>query len=129
MTLALREAVLNAFIHREYGRSGSNIKIAIFDDILEITSPGLLPLSINILNIFTSKRSEVRNKVIAKVFRELKYIEQWGTGMGRILNYCEKANLDNPEIKENGNFVQLIFHRTKTPIKEENTDKTPIKLI
>ena len=124
---ALREAVLNAFIHREYGRSGSNIKIAIFDDILEITSPGLLPLSINILNIFTSKRSEVRNKVIAKVFKELKYIEQWGTGMGRIFNYCEEADLNNPEIKENGNFVQFVFHRLKTPIKSNNTDKTPIK--
>lgn len=75
---AIREAVLNAFIHRNYSRQGSNIKIAVFDDIVEITSPGVLPPSINLYNIFNSKRSEVRNKTLARIFKELGYIEQEG---------------------------------------------------
>jgi ATP-dependent DNA helicase RecG len=120
---ALREAVLNAFLHRSYSRRGANIKIAIFDDIVEITSPGVLPASINLYNIFNSRRSEVRNKTLARIFKELGYIEQWGTGMKKIYDYCKAVNLKSPEISEKGNFLQVVFFRNtdKTPI---NTDKT-----
>ena len=118
---ALREAVLNAFVHRNYGRLGANIKIAIYDDIVEINSPGVLPASINLYDIFTSRRSEIRNKVLARIFKELGYIEQWGSGMGRIAELCKAEGLIQPQIIEKGNFIQFIFHR-----KTNNTDKTPI---
>ena len=119
---ALREAVLNAFIHRNYSRQGSNIKIAIFDDIVEINSPGVLPPSINLYNIFSSRRSEVRNKTLARIFKELGYIEQWGTGMRKIYDYSQSAGLKTPEISEKGHFLQFVFFR-KHNTQNINTDK------
>ena len=130
---ALREAILNAMIHRDYSRKGSNIKIAIYDDIVEITSPGVLPASITLYDIFTSKRSESRNKIISRIFKELGYIEQGGTGMNKIFNLCKEAGLKAPEVKEIGYYLQIIFYRNnyleiKTPEKHrKNTGKTPKK--
>lgn len=131
---ALREAVLNALIHRDYARKGCNVKIAIYDDIVEITSPGVLPPSIPLYEIFSSKRSEARNKIIAKIFKELGYIEQWGTGMSKIYRLCKENGLKTPEVKENGYFLQVIFHRKEENKKQEkyriiqnDTGKTPKK--
>ncbi|MCG8572631.1 MAG: putative DNA binding domain-containing protein [Spirochaetes bacterium] len=80
---AIREAVINAVIHRDYSILGSDIKIAIFDDMLEITSPGTLLSSINIDNI-ENNSSEIRNRVLAPIFKECQLIEQWGTGFKKI---------------------------------------------
>lgn len=109
--IALREAVINAFVHRDYSRRGSNIKIAIFDDCIEITSPGVLPNSISLDTILTEGRSEIRNTVVARIFKELNYIEQWGTGMGKIKNSCAAAHLKLPQIKENGGYTQVVIFR------------------
>ncbi len=108
---ALRETVINAFVHRDYSRRGSDIKIAVFDNAVEITSPGVLPNSISVENILSEGRSEIRNTVIALVFKELNYIEQWGTGMAKIRNSCESAGLKTPQIKENAGFTQVVMFR------------------
>jgi predicted HTH transcriptional regulator/predicted transcriptional regulator len=76
---AIREVIINAIIHRDYSLLGRDIKIAIFDDMLEITSPGSLPPSIDINNL-SSGLSEIRNRTLAPIFKLLKLIEQWGTG-------------------------------------------------
>ena len=120
---AIREVIMNAFVHRDYSRKGINIKIALFDDVLEITSPGVLPNSITIENIFNEGRSELRNNVIARVFKELNYIERWGTGMSKIKTACENAGLKTPEIKETGSFTQFILHRPAE--YRRNTGGTP----
>jgi ATP-dependent DNA helicase RecG len=60
----IREALVNAVVHRDYSISGSDIKFAIFDDRIEITSPGALPRSLEIEDIIAG-RSEIRNKIIA----------------------------------------------------------------
>jgi predicted HTH transcriptional regulator len=72
---AIREIIINAVIHRDYSLQGKDIKIAIFDDILEITSPGTIPPSID-LNNLTSGQSEIRNKTLGPIFKELQLIEQ-----------------------------------------------------
>jgi len=82
---AVREAIANAIIHRDYSILGSDIKVAIFDDMLEITSPGPLPDTLPIEELGTG-RSEIRNRVLAPVFKDLKLIEAWGTGIQRIRN-------------------------------------------
>ena len=109
--LALREAIINAFIHRDYSIMGSNIKIAIFDDHLKITSPGVLPPSISLENILFEERSEIRNPVIARIFKELNLIEQWGTGFTKMRNACLNAGLEKPIVRETANFFQVIFKR------------------
>jgi len=108
---AIREAIINAVVHRDYSISGSDIKFAIFDDRIEITSPGQLPRSLEIDDL-ESGRSEIRNKVIARFFREIKFIEQWGTGIIKMIDYCREAGLKSPEFKENGLFLKVVFYKT-----------------
>jgi ATP-dependent DNA helicase RecG len=92
---AIREAIINAIIHRDYSILGSDIKLAIFDDRLEIISPGPLPETITLENL-GSGRSEIRNRVLAPIFKDLRLIEAWGTGIQKIKHEINEAY---PEIE------------------------------
>ncbi len=107
---ALRETVVNAIIHRDYNMSGSDIKIAVFDSRIEITSPGAMPKGITIEDV-VGGRSEIRNKVIVRIFKEAHKIEQWGRGVQRAIRLCVEYGLEAPEIIESGMFVKFTFYR------------------
>lgn len=77
---AIREVIRNAIIHRDYSLTGKDIKIAVFDDKIEITSPGKLMPSID-FQAMHAGQSDVRNKVLAPVFKRVGIIEQWGNGL------------------------------------------------
>ena len=108
--LALREGIINAIVHRDYSNQGRDIKIGIYDDVVEIVSPGGLPSTLTIEQIY-SGRSEIRNRVLARIFKEFNFIEKWGSGINRMINLCKNANLKTPEIKETGDSVVLTFYR------------------
>lgn len=112
-TLALREGIINAIVHRDYSNQGRDIKIGIYDDIVEIVSPGGLPSTLTIEQIY-SGRSEIRNRVLARIFKEFNFIEKWGSGINRMINLCKNANLKTPEIKETGDSVVLTFYRANS---------------
>ena len=107
---ALREALVNAIVHRDYVMSGSDIKVAVYDSRIEITSPGAFPRGITLEEVLDG-RSEVRNKVIARVFKEAELIEQWGRGIRKLTRLCLEAGLKKPDIVETGMFVQVTFYR------------------
>ncbi len=107
---ALREAIINALVHRDYSNQGRDIKIGIYDDIVEIVSPGSLPSTLTIEQIY-SGRSEIRNRVIARIFKELGFIERWGSGINRMINLCKNSNIREPEVRETGDSVSVIFYR------------------
>jgi len=107
---AIREALLNAFIHRDYSNFGRDIKLGIYDDCVNIVSPGGVPNGITLEEALQG-RSEIRNKVIARVFRELGYIEQWGSGISRIRQLCQQAETPEPLFKETGDFFDIEFLR------------------
>ncbi|MGL4568778.1 MAG: ATP-binding protein, partial [Fusobacteriaceae bacterium] len=111
--LALREAIINAIVHRDYSNQGRDIKVAIYDHVVEIVSPGCLPNTLTIEEIY-SGRSEIRNKVLARVFKELDYIEKWGSGLKRINELCKKIGVDEPKVRETGDFVSVTFDRIKS---------------
>lgn len=110
---ALREALINAVIHRDYVNQGRDIKVGIYDDIVNIVSPGGFPSSLT-AEALTEGRSEIRNRVLARVFKELGFIEQWGSGIQRIKNACTAQGLLEPRIREKGDFVDVEFYRTGT---------------
>jgi ATP-dependent DNA helicase RecG len=110
---AVREALVNAVVHRDYSISGSDIKFAIFDDRIEITSPGNLTKTLTIEDILTG-RSEIRNKIIARFFKELNLVEQWGTGIRKILHFCKTAGLKQPEFMERGLSFKVVFYKAKS---------------
>ena len=107
---AIRESLVNAVVHRDYSNDGRDIKVGIYDDIVNIVSPGGFPSTITQEDILEG-RSEIRNKVIARVFKELNYIEQWGSGIRRIKSSCKARGLKGPEILEKGDFVDVSLYR------------------
>jgi len=105
---ALREAVINAVIHRKYSIPGA-IKIALYDDRLEIFNPGNFPGLIDINNLGDGT-TYLRNPVIAKIARKIGQMEQLGTGISLIRASCKKAGLKLPTFIEGADSVKIIFY-------------------
>lgn len=120
---AIREALVNAIVHRDYSNFGRDIKVGIYDDILNIVSPGGLPNGVTIDEVLLG-RSEIRNKVVARVFKELGYIEQWGSGLSRMNELCREANIQEPKTKESGDFFDIEFVRPQMVKTEEKVSDT-----
>jgi ATP-dependent DNA helicase RecG len=116
---ALKEAITNAIAHRDY-HIGESILVKMFDDRIEIWSPGelLRPLTIDQLNDL-SYRPKSRNRTIANVFSRKKLMDKRGTGILRMNNFCDKWKLPRPEFKEQGGYFGIIFtnpnYYTKAP--------------
>jgi ATP-dependent DNA helicase RecG len=106
--LAIREVLTNALVHADYSIKGMNPRIAIFSDRLEIENPGMLPFGYT-LEEFVAGVSHVRNKVIARVFRELNLMEEWGTGYRRITEVCQAGGYQTPTWEELGTTIRVIF--------------------
>lgn len=123
---ALREAIVNAVCHRDYEDPG-NVQIRIFDDRLEVWSPGTLPPGITVESLKREHESKPRNGLIADCFYLIKYIEQWGTGTNRIIDLCKEAGLSVPEFAvKSGSFV-VSFKRSKKATGREKSSP-PIRL-
>ncbi|MDR1938718.1 MAG: putative DNA binding domain-containing protein, partial [Tannerellaceae bacterium] len=105
---AIREVIRNAVVHRDYSLTGKDIKVAIYDDMIEITSPGLLPPSID-YSAMESRQSDARNKVIAPVFKRLGIIDQWGNGLKLIADELKDYTLIGFRWKEVGLSFQIQF--------------------
>ncbi len=105
----LREVVINALVHTDYSQRGAPIRIAFFDDHIEIENPGILLPGMTIEDMKQGV-SKIRNPVIARVFRELDLIEQWGSGVRRIFKEAEDLGLPEPEILEIGTRVRFVVY-------------------
>jgi len=105
-SVAIREAVINAIVHRSYF-SKSPIQIEIFDDHLTIMSPGPLPGGMK-LNAVLAGQTLPRNPQVVKVLNKLKYIEDYGTGIRRILSSYDDEK-KKPEFKTNEDFVKVCL--------------------
>ncbi|MBS3126868.1 putative DNA binding domain-containing protein [Candidatus Woesearchaeota archaeon] len=90
---AFREAVINAFCHRDYYLYDS-VNIAIFKNKLEIRSPGLLYGGLTVEKIKTKEISERRNELLAEMFHQVHFIEKWGRGIGLILSKEPDTNFE-----------------------------------
>lgn len=96
---ACREALINAIAHRDYSIEGRGIEIFVFDDRLEIKSPGVLLASVSISDI--EKRTgihESRNVYIARVLKEIGYMRELGEGFRRIYDLMERNDLQAPSL-------------------------------
>ncbi len=109
---AIREAVINALLHTDYSMKGCQIRIAIFDDRIEFTNPGALPYGLTMEKAIAGS-SRLRNRVIGRVFRELELIEQWGSGLQRILDSCKRQGLKTPLVEEHNNQFQLTLYSSQ----------------
>ncbi len=92
---AIRELIINAAVHRSYLDHG-NIQVAVYDNRLEITSPGKLPMG-QTLERMREGYSQIRNEALAYAFSYMNLIEHWGSGIPRIISKVKAAGLREPE--------------------------------
>ena len=106
---AIREALVNAIAHRDYSITSSAITFYIYEDTIEIKSPGRLqyPLKVSDLEFHEPVH---RNKVICSIFSNTKYMEHIGTGIKRMKNIMLESDLKEPEFEESGEFFKVTFH-------------------
>ena len=116
---AIRELIINAAVHRSYLDNG-NIQVAIFDNRLEITSPGKLPLGQTIEKM-REGYSKVRNEALAMAFSYMHLIERWGTGMLRIAKMIREAGLGELEIL--GGETELRFNIYRKQATEQASEE------
>ena len=108
---SVRELIANSIAHRSYLEPG-NIQIALFDDRLEVTSPGMLLNGVSIAKM-KEGYSKIRNRAIANAFSYMKIIEKWGSGIPRIIRECKEYELPEPEFLDfDGDFRVNMFRRT-----------------
>ncbi len=106
---AARELVVNAVAHRDYSISGDGIRLYLFKDRLEITSPGRLPGPVTISNIVEERFS--RNPAIVQVLADLGFIERLGYGVDRVIELLRHQGLRPPEFTEtSGGFRVTIYN-------------------
>jgi ATP-dependent DNA helicase RecG len=121
---ALREAVVNAVVHCDYSQRGAPIRLMIFDDRVEIENPGLLPFGLTIDDL-RDGISKLRNRVVGRVFHELRLIERWGSGIQRMTQACLEAGLPPPLLEEKAaRFRVTIFTQLTGPSQLDPIDKT-----
>lgn len=115
---ALREALLNAIVHRNDHSRGSEIQVKVYDGYIWIWNPGTLPEGLSIEQLKRSHSSIRRNPLIADLFFRAGYIEQFGSGTLRMTDALKKAGQPEPEFEEQGNgFAVKLFSAESTGIK------------
>jgi ATP-dependent DNA helicase RecG len=105
---ALREAVVNAACHRDYFEKGSRVMVEVFDDRVDVVSPGGVCKGITRENFGTV--TITRNPIIASMFFRIDFIEQMGTGIGRMRDAARKANVAEPTFEFDG-FFKVTFKK------------------
>ena len=108
-TKSIREVIANACLHRSYMDS-STIQVSVYDDRLEVDSPGMLFDGLNVSEALSGK-SKCRNKAIAEAFQYMKIIEGWGTGLPRLFKQCKQRGLPIPRFEEFGDGIKVTIYR------------------
>lgn len=93
---ALREALINALCHRHWERYNLTISLAIYDDRIEIASPGTFPPQITPENIKEPHESYPHNLKVAEALYRMTYLENWGSGAKRIMDACQAQGVESP---------------------------------
>jgi len=119
---ALREAVINALIHRDY--LGPHTQLRVYENELWLWNAGELPEKITFEKLKKSHLSCPRNELLADVFFKAGFIESWGRGTLKILDQCRKWNLPEPEFSElTGGFLVTFTKAAVEESKEKGGQK------
>ncbi len=124
--VALREAVLNALIHKDYG-SGAPIQISVYDDKLMLWNPGELPPDWTVAKLKAKHSSQPFNPDVANAFFRAGMIEAWGRGIELILEACRAAEVPEPDLRyeTSGLWVEFPFPEVLSEsITQETTQET-----
>lgn len=118
---AIRELIINAMVHHSYLDHGT-IQVAVYDNRLEITSPGKLPMG-QTMERMKEGYSKIRNEALAHAFAYMNLIEHWGSGIPRIIEKVKAAGLREPEFI--GGEVDLRINIYRGQITSKSSNKVP----
>src|SRR6185312_8529774 len=126
---ALREAITNAVMHRDWFNEGANVFVEIYDDRIEVSSPGGLPKGMRPADL--GRKSVRRNALIADLLHRISFIEKAGTGIKRMREAAREQGCPEPAFTEDGFFTAVFFPdpevRTQivAPPEEATAEVTP----
>ncbi len=121
---AARELIVNAVAHRDYSIAGDEIRLFIFGDHMEVTSPGKLPGPVTINNIKDERFS--RNPVIVQVLSDMRFIERLGYGVDRVYDLMHAQQLQPPRFEETSGGFRVTLYNHPEPVVI--TPPTPIPI-
>ena len=120
---ALREIIINMIIHRDYSSPSDSI-IKIFDNKIEFYNPGRLPDGITVEDLLSNNYKSIqRNSKIACVFKDFGWIEKYGSGVRRIIQYFKEENLPPPEFKNISVGFQVSVYTNRYKPSENFPEK------
>ena len=123
---AIREMIINAHCHRNF-LDNSCVQVALYDDRLEVTSPGGLCYGLT-LEEAISGRSKQRNRIVAEVFNQMGLIEAWGTGLRNIRKAAKEYSLPEPQFIEMTGTFRVNLFRSLSPMEDrQKIGKTSVK--
>lgn len=108
-TVQLREVLANAVAHTDYSQKGMNLRVAVFDNRMEVENPGGWPVGFS-EDDFKAGISRPRNPAIAGILRELDVIEKWGTGYKRIREAAASGGYPVPTWHEFGPVLRAVLY-------------------
>ena len=114
---AIREMIINAHCHRNL-LDESCIQVAVYDDRLEVTSPGGLYNGLTYEEVMNG-HSKIRNKAIANIFSQMGLVEAWGSGIKRIFNAAKEYDLPEPKFQEFDNMFRVELFRNNSMTESE----------
>jgi ATP-dependent DNA helicase RecG len=121
---AARELVVNAIAHRDYSVTGDSVRLLIYNDRMEVHSPGGLAGPVTIDNIKDERFS--RNPVIVQVLSDMGFIERLGYGVDRVIDLMTQRDLRSPEFVESaGGFRVTLYNQLQSPVGESVSADTP----
>ena len=106
---SIREAICNAVFHRDY-LEPSSIYVALYDDRLEILSPGGLVKDFSLEDAINGF-SKLRNNALGEALEYMKEVEAWGGGVSRYFTACAASGLPSPTVTEEAGFFKVVFWR------------------
>lgn len=115
---AIEEVLSNALAHRDY-YSNAEIQLSIYDDRIEVWNPGKLPNPLTPHDLKTKHRSIPRNKLLADKLFLIKYIEQWGKGTNRVVEWMKKDNLSEPKFQNSAGGFEVTLIGPGRSFEEE----------
>jgi ATP-dependent DNA helicase RecG len=132
---ALREAVLNALIHKDYA-TGTPVQISVYADKLMVWNPGQLRSTWTVEKLKGKHASQPFNPDLAYIFFRAGEIEAWGRGIERILAACREARFPEPVIEQEATGLWIIFPFSPMlvaqvigPVSEKTSEKTSLQVL
>ena len=121
---AVREAVVNALVHRDYAHEGTDVEVSLYADRLEVISPGRLPNGVTVEKMREGVVRVARNELLKEILRDYRYIEHQGMGVrNRIIESMRQHNGTEPDLQETDDrFLVRLWKAQPTP---NGADKAP----